>query len=125
MALIHFAFVLFVVFGALLALRWRWLIWIHLPCAIWGALIEFSGFLCPLTPLENRLRQLAGAAGYEGGFVEHYLMPVLYPAELTRGVQIGLGVAVVVINVILYGWIFGRRERRDNDTAVARVRHHG
>ena len=76
-ALIHFAFVLFVVLGGVLALRWSRMIWIHLPCAIWGALIEFTGLICPLTPVENQLRQRAGSAGYEGGFVEHYLLPVL------------------------------------------------
>ena len=108
-ALTHFAFVLFVVLGALLVVRWRRLAWLHLPCAIWGALIEFSGFVCPLTPLENWLRQRAGSAGYSGGFIEHYLMPVLYPAGLSRSVQIVLGLAVVLINLSIYGWILTRR----------------
>ena len=108
MALVHFAFVVFVVLGGLLALRWPRLIWAHLPCALWGAVIEFTGAVCPLTPLENRLRQQAGSAGYAGGFIEHYLMPVLYPAGLTRGMQIGLGVAVIVVNLAVYGWILRR-----------------
>jgi hypothetical protein len=108
-ALVHFAFVVFVALGGLLALRWPRLIWLHLPCALWGAVIEFTGSVCPLTPLENRWRQQAGSAGYAGGFIEHYLMPVLYPAGLTRGIQIGLGVAVVVINLAVYGWILRRR----------------
>ena len=107
-ALAHFAFVLFVVLGGVLAWRWRGLIWVHLPCALWGAWIELSGGICPLTPLENWLRARAGETGYGGGFVEHYLLPVLYPAGLTRGTQIGLGLVVVAINVAIYGLIFVR-----------------
>ena len=114
MALTHFAFVLFVVFGALLALRWRRVLWVHLPCAAWGAWIELTGGICPLTPLENQLRQSAGGTGYGGGFVEHYLMPILYPVGLTRPVQIALGTAVIVVNVALYSWILRRREREKN-----------
>ena len=108
-ALTHLAFVLFVVLGGVLALRWRRLIWVHLPAVIWGALIEFTGCICPLTPLENWLRRQAGAVGYRGGFIEHYLMPVLYPVGLTRGIQIVLGVSVIVINAAVYGWILSRR----------------
>jgi hypothetical protein len=107
-ALIHFAFVLFVVLGGLLALRWRRVIWVHLPAAVWGALIELTGGVCPLTPLENWLRHKAGGLGFSGGFIEHYLIPVLYPAGLTRPTQIGLGLAVIVVNVALYLWIFVR-----------------
>jgi len=109
-ALTHFAFVLFVVVGGVLALRWRRVIWVHLPCAVWGALIEFTGCICPLTPLESWLRQRAGRSGYTGGFIEHYLIPVLYPVGLTRPIQIGIGVAVIVINVAIYFWIFTRRK---------------
>lgn len=109
-ALTHFAFVLFVILGGLLALRWRRVVWVHLPCAIWGALIEFAGRICPLTPLENWLRRQAGESGYGGGFVEHYVLPVLYPVGLTRSVQIALGVVVIIINVTIYAWLLARRE---------------
>jgi len=109
-ALTHFGFVIFVVLGGLLVLRWPRFIWVHLPCAFWGALIELTGCICPLTPLENWLRQTAGSEGYSGGFIEHYVIPVLYPIGLTRPIQIGLGVAVVVMNLAIYAWILrGRR----------------
>ena len=107
--LIHFAFVLFVVFGGLLVLRWPRVMYLHLPAALWGAFIELAGGICPLTPLENSLRRSAGGAGYEGGFVEHYIMPVLYPAGLTRGVQLTLGMLVIAINVVIYAWVLARR----------------
>ena len=110
-ALTHFAFVLFVILGGLLALRWPRVIWIHLPCAVWAALIEFTGWLCPLTPLENWLRRTAGGSGYTGGFIEHYVIPALYPVGLTRPIQMALGAAVVVINVALYSWILWRHRR--------------
>lgn len=99
---VHLAFVIFVAAGALLVLRWRWLAWLHVPAAAWGVAIEFSGWICPLTPLENHLRELAGQTPYEGGFVAHYLMPVLYPAALTRETQYALGAAVLAINLALY-----------------------
>jgi hypothetical protein len=107
----HLGFVLFVVLGGLLLLRWPRLAWLHLPAAVWGALIEFAGWVCPLTPLENHLRRVGGNAEYAGGFVEHYLLPVLYPAGLTRGAQYVLGASVVVVNVAVYWWVF-RRGRR-------------
>ena len=100
---LHLAFVAFVVLGGLLALRWRWVAWVHLPVALYGFLIEVVGWVCPLTPLEIRLREAAGQAGYEGGFVEHYLLPILYPGALTREVQWVLAVVVVVVNVVVYG----------------------
>lgn len=109
--LAHCGFVLFVVFGGLLALRWRRVPWIHLPAAIWGAAIEWSGGVCPLTPLENRFRRLGGQAGYTGGFVEHYLMPVLYPAGLTRATQVVLGLGVVAANLLIYGFVRWRAGR--------------
>lgn len=106
--LVHLAFVVFVVLGGFLALRWPKAAWAHLPAAAWGALIEFRGWVCPLTPLENRLRSLAGEAGYAGGFIEHYVVEVLYPAGLTRGIQVGLGVAVVLVNAAVYALVLRR-----------------
>src|SRR6187397_107974 len=100
--ILHFAFVLFVVLGGLLVLRWPRLAYVHLPVALYGALIELVGWICPLTPLEKRLRESAGLQGYQGGFVEHYILPVLYPAGLTREVQWGLGMLVIGINVVIY-----------------------
>lgn len=108
---IHLAFVLFVVFGALLVLRWRWLMWIHLPAAFWGAFIEFTGGICPLTPLEVRLRELGGEAGYEGGFIDHYLTSWIYPNGLTRSMQIAIGLFVIAINTAVYGWLHYRSRR--------------
>ena len=107
----HFAFVLFVVLGGLLVIRWPRLAWVHVPVAVYGAIIEFLGFICPLTPLENTLRQRGGEAGYAGGFVEHYITATIYPAGLTRGIQLVLGVGVLVLNAVLYS-IVVRRERR-------------
>lgn len=106
--LLHCGFVLFVVGGALVVMRWPRVLWLHLPAAAWGALIEFKGWICPLTPLENWLRQRGGHAGYQGGFVEHYLLPILYPHELTRSIQLGLGIGVVVLNLALYGLVWRR-----------------
>ncbi len=108
----HFAFVVFAVVGALLVLRWRWVAWLHLPAVVWAALIEFAGWICPLTPLENWLRELGGSAGYESGFVEHYILPVLYPGGLTREVQIVLGLLVLAVNVGIYGWLLRRLAQR-------------
>ncbi len=108
----HFAFVVFAVVGALLVLRWRWVVWLHLPAVVWAALIEFAGWICPLTPLENSLRELGGSAGYETGFVEHYILPVLYPGGLTREVQIVLGLLVLAVNVGIYGWLLRRLAQR-------------
>ncbi|MEO1365930.1 MAG: DUF2784 domain-containing protein [Acidobacteriota bacterium] len=107
--LVHFGFVLFVVLGGLFALRWPRMTWVHLPAAAWGFSVEAFGWLCPLTGVENRWRRLAGDAGYDGGFIEHYVMPVLYPAGLTREIQWLLAAAVVVINVAVYGAVWRRR----------------
>jgi uncharacterized protein DUF2784 len=105
----HVCFVLFVVLGGLLALRWPRAAWIHLPAAVWGAGIEFVQGICPLTPLENHLRHLGGEAGYSGGFIEHYVLPALYPAGLGQNVQIALGIFVVVLNVVVYTVVWRRR----------------
>ena len=110
--LIHAAFVLFVLLGGLLVLRWPRLAWVHLPTVAWGAGIEFLGGICPLTPLENHWRRLAGEGGYPGGFVEHYVIALLYPAGLTRGVQLALGGLVLAVNVAVYLAVWRRRKRR-------------
>lgn len=109
---LHFLFVLFVVLGGLLALRWRWVVWVHLPAAVWGTLIELGGWICPLTPLEKSLRERAGEGGYEGGFIEHYLLPILYPGALTREIQLVLGAAVVGVNLLIYAYVFRARRAR-------------
>ena len=105
---VHALFVVFVVAGGLLALRWPWVAAAHLPAAVWGALIEFRGWICPLTPLEKSLRASAGQAGYQGGFIDHYLLPVLYPAGLTRGLQLVLGSLVIAVNLVVYGLLLRR-----------------
>ena len=115
---VHLAFVLFVVLGGLLVLRWPKLAWIHVPVALYGATIEFVGFICPLTPLENWLRQQGGEAGYEGGFVEHYITAALYPTGLTREIQIALGLAVLAVNGVVYGVLIRRRR---SDTKARRT----
>lgn len=109
--LLHGAFVLFVVLGVFLVARWRRLLPIHLACAAWGAYLEFTGAICPLTPLENHFRGLAGEAGYAGGFIEHYLVPVIYPPGLTERTQIVLGIGVVVLNVTAYLVLWRRWHR--------------
>jgi len=108
-AVFHFTFILFVVGGGFLAIRWQKVSWFHIPMAVWGALIEFAGWICPLTPLENKLRLASGDSGFTGGFIEEYLLPVIYPAGMTRGVQIALGSAVIVINVSIYGYLLLQR----------------
>jgi len=110
--ILHLAFVAFVVLGALPVFRWPTLIWVHLPAVAWGSWIEFSGRICPLTPLENRLRSLGGGATYEQDFVEQYLLPVLYPPGLTSNVQILLGALVVLVNAALYGLLWRRWRQR-------------
>ena len=107
---LHFAFVVFVVLGGLLVLRWPRLAWVHLPAAVWGVIIELTGWICPLTPLENRFRRAAGEAAYDRGFIEQYLLPVMYPEGLTREVQIGLAALVLLLNGAIY-WVVWRRWR--------------
>jgi uncharacterized protein DUF2784 len=111
-ALLHAAFVVFVVVGGLLVVRWPRLAVLHVPAAIWGALIEFGGWICPLTPLENHFRDRAGEAGYTGGFVEHYVLRALYPAGLTRSIQWTLGCFVIAVNTAAYVYVVRTRRRR-------------
>lgn len=100
--LLHAAFVFFVVFGGLLALRWRRMAWLHIPAALWGVLIELGGWVCPLTYLETYLRRKGGGAGYDGTFIERYLEPLLYPLGLTRHTQLVFGLTALLINVVIY-----------------------
>jgi hypothetical protein len=108
LVLLHLAFILFVVAGGLLTAWKPRLAWLHVPAALWGALIEFMGWICPLTPLENRFRRLSGEAGYEGGFVEHYLIPLIYPEALTAAAQYVLGALVLSTNALIYLWLWKR-----------------
>ncbi len=107
----HALFILFVVLGGFIAWRWRWVAALHIPCALWGMLIEYRGWICPLTPLENTLRERAGQQGYSGGFVEHYLLPAIYPSGLTPRIQAVLGTAVLVINAVAYTLLIRRLTR--------------
>jgi hypothetical protein len=115
--LVHLAFILFVAVGGLLVLRWPRLAWVHVPAVVWGALIELADWICPLTPLENRLRATAAEEAFAGGFIDQYIMPIVYPAGLTRGMQLTLGAAVIAVNLVVYGSLVFRRKRRSS--------HHG
>lgn len=105
-AIVHFGFILFVVFGGLLVLWWPRVMWLHLPAAAWGVLIELFSWYCPLTTWENYFLRQAGQAGYGGGFVAHYLMPLIYPAGLTRELEITLGLFVLALNAAIYVKVF-------------------
>ena len=105
---VHSLFVLFVVLGGLLVMRWPKAAYLHIPAAIWGAAIELAGWICPLTPLENWLRRRAGGVGYSGDFIEHYILPVLYPSALTRDIQLLLGFLVIALNLVIYAYVFRR-----------------
>ena len=119
--LLHFAFIAFVIVGGLWVLRRPKVAWIHLPAVVWGALLELFGWICPLTPLEVALRRRAGGPGYETGFIEHYLMPLIYPAGLTRSVQLTLAAGLITLNVLIYGLLLIRRRRgRTPDSARRR-----
>ncbi len=104
--LLHLAFIVFALLGAVLAARWRWLVVVHVPAAAWGAFVELTGRICPLTYAENALRLRAGQSGYAESFIEHYLLAVIYPAGLTRDVQLVLAAVVVLVNLAVYGWLF-------------------
>ena len=109
--ILHLGFVVFVLCGGLLVLRWRRLAWLHLPAAVWGAVVEFTGWICPLTPLESWLREQGGGIGNEQDFIARYLLPILYPEELTRDIQWLLGTVVIVLNAAVYWWLWHRRAR--------------
>ena len=111
--LVHFGFILLVIFGGILVYYRKKLIWLHLPALVWCICIEFFGWICPLTPLENKLRYMSIQAGYEGGFIEHYVMSIIYPEGLTRNIQIMFGVFVIVFNLIVYFVFFIRRQKND------------
>jgi hypothetical protein len=108
---LHLAFMLFVIGGAGLAFRFPRIVWLHLPAAFWGAWVEIAGRICPLTTLENALRAQAGQQGYTDSFVEHYLLPVIYPPGLTQSVQFALAAFVILVNAALYGWLLRRRRK--------------
>ena len=112
LVVIHLGFILFVMLGGLLLLRWPRLIWLHVPAVAWGVIVECLHLGCPLTPWENQLRRMAGQAGYEGGFIEHYLIPLIYPAGLTPAIQLWLGAIVVLANAAVYAWLIGRWRRK-------------
>ena len=108
---VHLGFVLFVVIGGLAVLRWECLAWVHIPAVLWAALVEFVGWPCPLTPVENALRAMGGADGYQTGFIEYYVLPLVYPAVLTRELQVVLGTLLVIVNVVIYAAVFGEKRR--------------
>jgi Protein of Unknown function (DUF2784) len=116
--ILHAAFALFVVTGGFLVLRWRALMWLHIPAALWGVAVEFGGWICPLTPLENRLRAAAGEAPYSGDFIMHYVSAALYPVSLTRTTQVVLGVFALAINAIAYGLVWRGRRPMGHGTHV-------
>jgi Protein of Unknown function (DUF2784) len=109
--IVHLAFVVFVLCGGLLVLKWRWIAWLHLPAATWAAVVEFTGWICPLTPLENWLRVQGGEVGDAHDFTARYLLPILYPGNLTRNLQLLLGTAVVVLNAAVYWWLWHTQAR--------------
>ncbi len=115
---VHFAFIIFVVAGGFLALRWRWAPLMHFPAVAWGVFVELSGRVCPLTPLENAFRCAAGASGYSGGFLEQYLVPLIYPADLSRSLQVLLAALAVVANTLVYAFVFWHRRRATGRLAV-------
>lgn len=109
--LLHLGFIVFALIGGALAVRWTWIPFIHLPAAFWGAFVELTGRVCPLTYLENHFRIQAGQSGYTESFIEHYLLDVIYPSGFTRGIQFVLAGVVIVVNIAIYAWLFHRRRR--------------
>jgi hypothetical protein len=112
LVIMHLLFITFVMTGGFLLARWPKLAWLHLPAVAWGAIVEFTGWICPLTPLENHLRMLGGGGAYSGGFVERYLLPVLYPENLTLPIQQVLGGAVVGVNLVAYALAYRALRRK-------------
>ena len=112
LVIMHLLFIIFVVAGGFTIVRWRWMVLLHVPAAIWGAFVEIKGLLCPLTPWENSLRQLAGEKGYPESFIEHYIIPLIYPAELSQHMLIIMGVMVIAINLCVYTFILYRITRK-------------
>lgn len=112
LVVVHFAFIMFVVLGGLLVLKWGRVAIFHIPCALWGVLIELRGWICPLTPLEHHFRAAAGGVGYAGDFIDHYLTALIYPEGLTRGMQTSLGVVVLAVNLCVYGLVLVNRANR-------------
>ena len=110
--LAHFGFIVFVLLGGLLAFRCRWIPWLHIPAVAWGGFIELTGRICPLTPLENSLRRAGGLNEYSQSFIERYIVPVVYPAELAPEVQIVMGLVLIGLNVMIYGYLAWRRGNR-------------
>ncbi|MEX2485439.1 MAG: DUF2784 domain-containing protein [Brumimicrobium sp.] len=110
--IVHFLFILYVALGGLLVLKWNKTVFLHVPAAVWGALIMFMGWICPLTYVENDLRQLAGQEAYSEGFIAHYITPIIYPETLTRELQISVGIFVLALNAIVYAVVVRRRLRK-------------
>ena len=108
---VHFIFIVYAILGGLLVLKWGWTAAVHIPVFLWGVLIEASGWICPLTPLENELRAAAGLAGYSSSFIDHYLIPVVYPENLTRAIQWVLAGVVLLVNGVIYGLVIYKRKR--------------
>lgn len=108
---LHFGFIIFALVGGLAVLRWRWLVWLHVPALLWAVAVELTGWVCPLTPLENRLLAEAGRMGYAGGFIEHYLTTIIYPGGLTRGMELLMGMALLLWNGVIYAIVVFRWRR--------------
>lgn len=111
LVVVHLIFIVFVLLGGLFVVRWRYLSVVHIPAVLWAAWVEYQGWICPLTPLENWFRQKAGMGEYQRSFIDQYLVPVLYPAELNREWQMVLGTIVILLNVTIYSWVWHRRKR--------------
>ncbi|MGQ1784992.1 DUF2784 domain-containing protein [Saccharicrinis sp. GN24d3] len=111
--MLHLFFIVFVVLGGILVLRWEKLVWVHIPLALWGVIVEWGNFICPLTPLENKLRELGGGTGFELSFTEQYLYPIVYIDNLNREVQLVLGLIVLFINFVVYSMVFLRKKNHE------------
>ncbi len=118
LVVVHFLFIVFVVIGGIFLIRRPWLAWVHLPAAVWGATVELSGWVCPLTPLENYLRQRGGGAAYHGDFIEYYLLPLIYPENLTAAMQYVFGVVVIAVNLVFYILFLQKKRMRKSKNAA-------